>query len=412
MDGDSWNLIIILLCIVMSAYFSATETAFSTVNKVRLKSIADKGNSRASRVLKMLDDYDGMLSSILIGNNIVNILSASLSTVLFIGLLGEDLGASMSTAVTTVVVLIFGEISPKCIAKEHPEGFAMFSAPILSVIMFILTPFNFIFRQWKKVLSKLFKASDYQCITEEELITFVEETMNDGAIDEQESDMIKNIIELSDLVAMDVLTPRVDVTSVNINTSVNDIESIFIDTGYSRLPVYKDTIDNIIGTVYQKDFFSKVVRNGNTFEEIIKPAKFITGNKNIRELLRELQVDKNHIAIVVDEFGSMVGIVTMEDILEEIVGDIWDEEDEIVKDITVINDNEYIVLGSANVGVLRDIITLEDELHVTTVNGWVIDKLTAIPKVGDKFNHSGFAFEIMTVNGKRTGKLSIKKIAD
>ena len=264
----------------------------------------------------------------------------------------------------------------------------------------------------KKVLSKLFKASDYQCITEEELITFVEETMNDGAIDEQESDMIKNIIELSDLVAMDVLTPRVDVTSVNITASVNDIESIFIDTGYSRLPVYKDTIDNIIGTVYQKDFFSKVVRNGNTFEEIIKPAKFITGNKNIRELLRKLQVDKNHIAIVVDEFGSMVGIVTMEDILEEIVGDIWDEEDEIVKDITVINDNEYNVLGSANVGVLRDIITLEDELHVTTVNGWVIDKLTAIPKVGDKFNHGGFTFEIMTVNGKRTGKLSIKKIAD
>lgn len=410
MDGDSWNLIIILICIIMSAYFSATETAFSTANKVRLKSMADKGNKRADRVLVMLDNYDSMLSSILIGNNIVNILLASLATMLFVELFGEDRGTSISTAITTTVVLIFGEISPKCVAKEHPEKFAMFSVPILRALMIILTPFNFVFKQWTKVLSTVFKSNESQCITEEELITFVEETMNDGTIDEQESDMIKSIIELSDLVAMDVLTPRVDVTSVDIKLSIDEIENIFLDTGYSRLPIYKDNIDNILGTIYQKDFFSQVKKNDCSVESIIKPAKFITGNKNIKELLRELQSDKSHIAIVIDEYGSMTGIVTMEDILEEIVGDIWDEEDEVVKDIVSTSGSNYVALGSASINILRELVNLPEDLTVTTVNGWVIEKLTAIPKVGDKFIYGEYEFKVLTVSGKRTGKLSIKKI--
>ena len=410
MDIDSWNLIVILFCIVMSAYFSATETAFSTANKVRLKSMDDKGNKRASEVLVMLDNYDNMISSILIGNNIVNILLASLATLIFVNIFGEDKGTSISTTITTIAVLIFGEISPKCIAKEHPEKFAMFSAPILRALIVVLTPFNFVFKQWTKILSTVFKSNESQCITEEELITFVEETMNDGTIDEQESDMIKSIIELSDLVAMDVLTPRVDVTSVDIKLSIEEIENIFLDTGYSRLPIYKDNIDNILGTIYQKDFFSQVKKNDCSIESIIKPAKFITGNKNIKKLLRELQSDRSHIAIVIDEYGSMTGIVTMEDILEEIVGDIWDEEDEVVRDITAVNENDYIALGSASINILRELIDLPDDLAVTTVNGWVIEKLTAIPKVGDKFIYEEYEFEVITVSGKRTGKLSIKKI--
>ena len=410
MDGDSLSLIIIFICVVMSAYFSATETAFAMANKVRLKSLSEKGDKKAEKVLQILADYDGMISSILIGNNIVNILGTSLATIFFVKLLGEDIGASVATAVTTIVVLIFGEISPKCVAKEHPEAFARFSVSLLCIVVKILAPFNFVFKQWKRVLAFLFKSGEAQCITEEELITFVEETKNDGTIDEQESDMIKSVIEFSDLVALDVLTPHVDVTSVNIEDSIEHIEAVFIETGYSRVPVYKDTTGNVIGTLYQKDFFSKVLRDGNTIEDIVKPARFITGNKNIRELLRELQNEKNHIAIVIDEFGSMIGIVTMEDILEEIVGDIWDEEDEVIKELVEINGDEYHVLGSANVNVLKNIFELDDSIRVNTVNGWVIERLNALPKKGDKFIHCDYSCEVLTMNGKRIGKLSVKKV--
>ena len=222
--------------------------------------------------------------------------------------------------------------------------------------------------------------------------------------------MIKNIIEFSDLVAKDILTPRINVTTISVDLSVDEIENIFIDTGYSRLPVYDGEVDNIIGTLYQKDFFSKVKRDKASIREAIKEAKFIVGSKNIKELLSELQSSQTHIAIVIGEFGNMIGIVTMEDILEEIVGEIWDEEDEIEHDFNKVSDNEYIVHGIASVSVLEDIPGFEIDTDVTTVNGWIIENTTSMPKVGESFEYKGYNIEILSINHRRAGKVSIKRI--
>lgn len=253
MESESISLIIIIVCIVMSAYFSATETAFSSLNKIRIKNMAEKGNKKAALVMKLSESYDSLLSTILIGNNIVNILSASLATVLFVKMLGDEAGPSVSTAVTTVVVLIFGEVSAKSIAKESPEKFAMFSAPLLRVLVCLLTPFNFLFMQWKKLLSLIIKSEEDGGITEEEFLSIVEEAEEDGGINEQESMIIQNAIEFTAQEAIDVLTPRIDITGVSTTATKEEIANIFTETAYSRLPLYEDTLDHIVGIIYHKD---------------------------------------------------------------------------------------------------------------------------------------------------------------
>ncbi len=253
MQTDTVSIAIIILCIIMSAYFSATETAFSSLNRIKLKNMAEKGNDRAALVLRLSENYDMLLSTILIGNNIVNIASASLATMIFIRLLGEDSGPSISTLVTTIVVLIFGEISPKSIAKESPERFAMFSAPLLRVLIFCLTPLNILFRQWKRLLSAVFKTKDDDSITEEELLTIVDEAQQGGGIDEQEGDLIRNAIEFSELEACEIMTPRPDIVGVPTDAAKLAVSKIFSDSGFSRLPVYQNDMDHIVGVIYQKD---------------------------------------------------------------------------------------------------------------------------------------------------------------
>lgn len=409
MDGDSQIFfIIIIFCIIMSAYFSATETAFSSLNKIRLKNMADKGNVKAAKVLRMAENYDSLLSTILIGNNIVNIACASLSTVLFVDMLGEDIGAGMSTLVTTVVVLIFGEVSPKSIAKEMPEQFAMFSSGLLGILLVLLAPFNFLFRQWKKLLSKIIRPGEKQGTTEEELLTFVEETKNEGGIDEQESSMIRNVIDFSDIEAGEILTPRIDVVGVPSDASKEDITKVFLESGYSRLPVYEETMDHICGIIYEKDFHNHILHTQASIAEIIKPALFVTESKKIRELLKELQSKKLHIAVVIDEYGGTVGIVTMEDILEELVGEIWDEHDEIINAISQISENEYVVLGSANVEKVFEQIGIEAELDVTTVNGWVMDSCQQVPKQGDTFEFQNANVRVLEMDGRRVARIHIE----
>lgn len=402
-------LVVIIFCLIMSAYFSATETAFSSFNKIRMKNMADKGNKKARKVLAMAENYDTLLSTILIGNNIVNIASASLATMLFVDLMGEDLGPGMSTLITTIVVLIFGEVSPKSIAKESPEKFAMFSAPFLNVLTIILFPFNFLFKLWKKLLSKIIRPGEKQTITEEELLTFVEETRNEGGIDEQESSMIRSVIDFSDLEAVDILTPRIDVEAIPADASKDEIAKVFLETGYSRLPVYEDTIDNIVGILYQKDFHNYAYHTDMEITKLIKPAAFIPERRKIRDLLKELQSRKLHLAVVIDEFGGTIGIVTMEDILEELVGEIWDEHDEIVDEIKDVSDNEYIVLGGANIEKLFEKLHIEEEVSVTTVNGWIMDKLPYIPVKGDEFEFKNWKIKVLEMDGKRVGKVSIKE---
>ena len=407
MEEHSVSLIIILFCIVMSAYFSATETAFSSLNRIRIKNMAEKGNKKAALVLRMSDDFDSLLSTILIGNNIVNILSASLATIVFVDMLCEDLGASISTIVTTIVVLIFGEVSPKSIAKECPEAFAMFSAPFLNILTVILTPANFLFAQWKKLLSKVIKVSDDTGITEEELLTIVEEAEQDGGIDKEESALIKSAIEFGELEAVDIFTPRIDMVGVAIDTPKDEIATVFRETGYSRLPVYEDDIDQIVGILYQKDFHNYIYNSELTVKDNIKPVLFTTKNKKIDSLMKELQREKLHIAVIVDEYGSTLGIVTLEDILEELVGEIWDEHDTVIQEMQESAPNEYIVSGKANLEKMLLRLDAEYETDVLTVNGWVMEMLQKIPQEGDCFDAQDLSVQVIKMNGKRVEQIKV-----
>lgn len=408
MSSNTVSLIMIVVCVILSAYFSATETAFSSLNRIRVKNMAEKGNKKAALVIRLSENYDKLLSTILIGNNIVNIASASLATVLFVRALGEDAGASISTVVTTVVVLIFGEVSPKSIAKESPEAFAMFSAPFLSGLEVILTPFNFFFVQWKKLLSLIFKTSQDKGITEEELLTIVEEAEHDGGIGEQESTLIRSAIEFNDLEAMDICTPRIDVVGVPADASKEEIASLFARTGFSRLPLYEGSLDDITGIIYQKDFYNRIYNTKESVESIVRPALFTTTSKKIGTLLKELQKEKSHIAVIIDEFGGMVGIVTLEDILEELVGEIWDEHDRVVNEVEKISDEEYMVLGGTNVEKLFEQLDIKQELEVLTVSGWVMDELGRIPAEGDTFVWEGWEVTVAAMAERRVDKVRLK----
>ena len=329
---------IIVIFVVLSAYFSATETAFTSLNRIRLKNLAGDGDKRAKRVLELESKYDNLLSTILIGNNIVNIGMTAVATALFLELTPQY-GATLSTVVVTVVVLIFGEISPKSLAKESPESFAMFSSGFINVLMVILTPINFVFSQWKKLLAKIFKVVDNRGITEDELLTIVEEAETEGNLAAGQSELIQNAIEFNELEAWDVLTPRVDIKAIEIDSTKKDVAKMFMETGYSRLPVYEDDLDKILGVLNQKDFHNYISGSKKTISDYVKPVVYVAGSMKAADLLKKLQVNKTHIAIIVDEYGGTAGLVTMEDIIEELVGDIYDEHDEVEsQEITQLQD--------------------------------------------------------------------------
>jgi CBS domain containing-hemolysin-like protein len=399
-DSSMISIVLIAIMIIMSAYFSATETAFSSLNRIRIKTLAEGGSKRAALVLKLSQNYDNVLSTILVGNNIVNIASASIATVVFVRYFG-DIGVTFSTIVTTVVVLIFAEISPKSIAKESPESFAMLSAPILHILMVILTPVNLFFTQWKKLLSRLFKTSGDRGITEEELLTIVEEAQLEGAIDQDDKEMINNVIEFNDSRAADIITPRVDLQAVSKDAGKDMITSVFLKSGYSRIPVYEGTIDNIIGVIHLRDFFDLVVQGSKKIDEILSKVIFVTTTTKISDLLKYLQKEKSHLAVVTDEYGGTVGIVTMEDILEELVGEIWDEHDEIVEDFTKQDDGGYRFLGSAALDLLLDEFHLSGDFNATTVSGWIMEQLDKIPQKGDHFDYEQLTITVTRTDHRR-----------
>ena len=413
-SDSSTSVLIIIFCVLFSGYFSATETAFSSLNRIRVKNLAEKGDKKAKLVLDLLENFDSLLSTILIGNNIVNIACASVATLLFVKLLGEEQGPSVATIVITIVVLIFGEVTPKSIAKENPEKFAMFAAPFLNMLMIILTPFNFLFIQWKKLISKIFHTENDYSITEEELLTIVEEAEQEGRIDEQESSLIRSAIEFSEQEAIDILTPRIDIVGVSNDATKEEIAQVFEETNYSRLPVYKESIDHIIGILYQKDFYN-LDDEETSFEHIIRPAMFITESKKIGELLQELQQKKSHIAIVLDEYGGTTGIVTLEDILEELVGEIWDEHDEVINEIEKISDTEYIVHGSTNLEDLFEVLDMGmkineevEEMEVVTVSGWVMEEvLERIPSKGDVGTWQNLKVTVLEMDENRVEKIKL-----
>ena len=413
MNSDTVSLLIIVICVIFSAYFSATETAFSTMNHTRMKMMADKGNSRAALALKLAGNYDRLLSTILIGNNLVNITLTSLATILCVRWIGEESGASAATLITTVVVLIFGEISPKSIAKESPETFVLFSAPILKFFITLLMPANFIFGQWKKLLSRVFKSSEDRGLTDEELLTLVEEAEQEGGIGKEEGSLIRSAIEFMDLETLDVYTPRVDIVAIPKDADKETIAGVFVETGFSRLPVYEDDIDHIVGVVNQKDFHNFIYRTARPLDDIIRPVSFIMPSMKIGALPKQLQEGKSHIAIILDEFGGTEGLITIEDIIEELVGDIWDEHDNIVKEIEKISDSEYIVTGTANINKVFETLDIDRDFEVTSVSGWIMEVLERVPQEGDHFINDGLEVTVLNMQEHhRIAKVRIRKLSE
>ena len=386
-DGSITLLVALIVLIAFSAFFSASETAFSSLNQIRLKSRAEEGDTSAARVLAMAEKYDKLLSSILIGNNIVNIAAASIGTVLFTKWLGEERGATASTIVLTIVVLIFGEVTPKTLAKEMPETIATAVSPVLSLLLTLFTPLTWLFSQWKKLLGRFVHSSESDAITEGELITMVSEAENDGELTDRESQLIRSAIEFDDVEVEEILTPRVDVVAVEDDISLEELAQTFAESGYSRLPVYHDTVDNIIGVVHEKDFYIARLKKTVTMEDLIAPTLYTTGSTQISQLLRTLREQHHHMAVVVDEYGGTEGIITLEDILEELVGEIWDEHDEATEDFRQQSDGSWLVSGSASVDDLYETLDLpeDEDIDSNTVNGLVQEKTHHLPKVGDHF---------------------------
>lgn len=401
-----------IVLVLASSFFSGAETSFSSLNRVKLKTMMSEGkaNRRIERTLALAEDYDIVLSTVLIGNNIVNIACTSLATLFFTGLLGDnsDLGATVSTVVMTIVVLIFGEVTPKTLAKEKAEQVAIAITPIIRFFIIIFTPLNFFFRGWKKLMNKIFKTGKADTITEEELKTYVDEAHTGGEIDENESELIRSSIEFDDIDVGDILVPRVDVEAVDKYAPLNEIEQVFNSTNFSRLPVYIDDIDNIVGVIHHRDFENARKRNLKSLRTVLKPVPAVSPDTKISKLLRILQKNKTHLAVVIDEFGGTEGIVTLEDILEELVGEIWDEHDEVLHDIEQIGDNEYIVQGSMSIDDFYEFFKINlVEKDISTVNGWIMKNTDKIPQVDDSFTCNNLTALVLSVDGKRAEEIKI-----
>lgn len=400
------SILVMAFCIIMSAYFSATETAFSSLNRTRIKVLAENGNRRAQLTYRLSENYDKLISTILIGNNLVNILVASVGTLLFVEIWG-DIGATISTVVVTIVVLIFGEITPKSIAKDFPEKFAMFSAPLINILIYVLTPVNFLFTQWKKMISKLFQTKEDEKMSQEELLLLLEDVQQEGSINEDEGVLLKNAVEFSDLEAQDILTHRVDLEAVDIDATKDEIAELFTTSHFSRLLVYEESIDKIIGVIHRKDFY---VGNGITSKEIkdiITTPLFVMPAEKISRLLKLLQANKSHIAVVIDEYGGTLGIVTMEDILEELVGEIWDEHDEAEEPFHMVDPNTYILEGDVTFDDFCSFFNVKGEADSVSIAGWIMEQMGKIPEQGDSFTYGNLTVSIEQISDNRILKVLV-----
>lgn len=406
MDGSGLLIAgVLVVLVLLSAYFSSTETAFSSLNRMRLKSMANAGNKRAELAGRLADNYDELLSTILIGNNIVNICAASLATVLFTRLMGEG-GVSVSTAVMTILVLIFGEITPKGLAKEFPEKVAMAVAPSISMVCKLLTPLNFLFGKWKALVNRFIGGKAETGITEEELLTIVDEAQNDGGLDASEGQLIRSAIEFNDLDVSDILTPRVDMVAVDKESDWAEVDEIFRSCSFSRLPVYEETVDHIVGVIHERDFYT--AGRNQPIDQIIKPVLNVMDNAKISSVLKLLQTSNSHIAIVLDEYGGTVGLVTMEDILEELVGEIWDEHDQVVEEFHKLENGGYLIDCSANLEKMFKLFQIDVESDASTVSGWVIDELGKIPREGDSFQFENLFVTVTCMDVRRVQQIRVE----
>ena len=403
------QIIAMLVCILFSAYFSATETAFSTANKTRLKALAEKDNKRAELALRLSENYDKLISTILIGNNIVNIALASIGTILFVSTLQMgDVGATVSTAVVTVTVLIFGEITPKSVAKDYPEKFAMFAAPFINLCIIVFTPLNYIVSLWKKMIGKLFGTNEETKMSQEELLLLLEEVQQEGSIDENEGELLRNAVNFGDLEAQDILTHRVDLEAVPTTATKEEVAKKFTSTRFSRLLVYEETIDKIVGVVNLKDFYQGTGITDKPLTEIMTPPVFIHQTEKVDHLLEILQTAKSHITVVVDEYGGTLGIVTMEDILEQLVGEIWDEHDEVEEPFRQTGERTYDVDCTISLVDFCNFFDITTDSESVSVGGWIMDQMECIPSEGDRFIHENLTVTVKKIDEHRVEIVTVE----
>lgn len=411
MDGTQIGLLLaIIILIMLSGYFSASEMAFTSVNKIRLMNMEANGNKRAGAVLRATENFDKLLSTVLVGNNIVNITSASIATLFFNSLIkSANLATTVSTVVMTVVVLIFGEITPKLFAKEKPEACAMLFYPLLKMLMIVLTPINLIFSGWKWLLRKIFKFKKTSTITEGELLTIVETAENEGELQEHESQLIRSAIEFEDLDVKDIMIPRINVIAVEENSDMESVYDKFVQHGFSRMPVYAENIDAVVGIIHEKDFYALLHDGGKDIKSIIQSSVCVSSSMKISTVLRMLQKAKVHMAIVVDEFGGTEGIVTLEDILEELVGEIYDEHDEIEILFKKVDDKTFIVSGDENVEDMYEKLDLSapDDTESTTVSGYITELMDKIPQTGEKLTLKNIEIEVTKASAKHVQEVKV-----
>ncbi len=405
-------LIALIVLVVLSGFFSATETAFTSANKIKLRTLAGNGNKRAKQVLELTENkFDKLISVLLVGNNIVNLTASTLSVLLFQQVLSEGANYSLvSTIAITVVVLIFGEITPKYIAKTFSERLAMAFYPAVQFFYYLLYPVHFIFGGFRWLVSKIFRAAPDDKITEDEIMTVVEEAEEDGTLRNDETRLIRSVIEFDDLEVGDILVPRVNISGVDVSSSMDDIKKVFEEEGYSRLPVYKDSIDTIIGTIHEKDFYNAFLSGKKNVNDIMQNAFYTTEHVKISKLLKQLQKKKVHIAVVLDEYGGTLGLVTLEDILEELVGEIWDEHDEEIDYFKRLSNNSFLVDGNAPLSDSFEYFGIKDEkdnFEASTLSGWLIEYLGEIPHAGKKLNYLNLDFEIMKSTVKRVLQVKV-----
>lgn len=411
MTSNSAYLLTLIVLILLSGVFSAVETSFSSASKIRLRSMANDGNESAKKVLKILDHFDRFLTTILIGNNVVNIASATVGTVLFTRYFQAN-GPTISTIVMTIVVLLFGEMTPKSIAKMIPERFSCAMVGFVQVMVFLLFPLTWLLSGWKWLMSKLIPIEEDDGDITDDLITMVDEAEKEGDLQEHESSLISAAIEFRDLEVKDVFTPRVDIVAVDVNEDLKEIEETFRINSYSRLPVYEETIDHIIGVIHEKDFYDLLYHKKNDLHSIITKVINTSPNTHIYELMQILQREKLHMAVVLDEWGGTDGLITLEDIVEELVGEIWDEHDVVEEFYTKISDNEYLVKGEAEIDDLFERFDIEvkeeEEDDYNSVSGWAIAQLGHIPEVGESFQFENLFVQITKADNRKVNEVRIR----
>lgn len=409
MSDSAKYILTLIILILFSGLFSAIETAYSSANRIRLKNMQNDGNKNAGIVLNILGDYDKFLTAVLIGNNIVNIASATIGTLLFTLYFGGN-GPTISTIVITIVVLLFGEFTPKSLAKQVPEKFSCMTVNFVRFIIVIMTPFSWILKGWLFLTSKLIKTEQEDSDIADELITMVDEAEKEGDLEEHESDLISAAIEFNDLEVGDILTPRVDIVAIDITTPLHEIENIFRLNSFSRLPVYETNIDNIVGVIHEKDFYQLLYHSKGALRRIIKPVIYTSPNTPISTLLKQLQVAKIHMAVVLDEFGGTDGLITMEDIIEELVGEIWDEHDTVKEYYTQLDDHTWLVKCDAEFDDLIERFNLnedDEDPDFITVSGWVINELGHIPKVGETFDYQNLYVKVTKADRRKVHEVQI-----